>query len=99
VKESQECIARYLYYDCSCENFSKIKRKLELMLMDKENPLIVLDNCKYEEAIEVIKLKRRYSSNNARIITIWNQFDKNNIPDYVYLNLNIDLNDVLMVYH
>lgn len=95
VKESEEFIARYLYCDCFEENFNEIKKKIEQIFINKENPLIVLDNCDYDKAVEIKKLKRRHLSSKARIITIWNQDDKNSIQDCIYLNLNTDLNDVI----
>lgn len=95
VKNTPEFIARYLYYDCFIDDFEEVKKKIELILRKKENPIIVLDNCNSERAQNVIRIKRRYSSTNCKIITIWNQEEQNTISGYSYINLNVDLRDVV----
>ena len=96
IKEAEEFKARYLYCDCfENDDFAKIQEKLELILKLKDNSIIVLDNCDYPKAQRIILLKRRYLSSNCKIITIWNQDDKNISDDYAYINLNVDLHDVV----
>lgn len=95
VKNSTEFIARYLYCDCCNDDFEEVKKKIQLILRKKENPIIVLDNCNSEQAKNVIQIKKRYLSADCKIITIWNKEEQNTISGYVYVNLNIDLCDVV----
>ncbi len=95
IKNSAEFIARYLYCDCFIDDFEEVKKKIELILRKKENPIIILDNCNSEQAQNVIRIKRRYSSTNCKIITIWNQEEQSTLSGYVYVNLNVDLRDVV----
>lgn len=95
IKNSAEFLARYLYCDCSFDNFEDVKNKIVWILQEKENPIIVLDNCNSEQAQNVIRIKKRYSSANCKIITIWNQEEQNNLNEYAYVNLNVDLRDVV----
>lgn len=95
VKNTPEFIARYLYCDCFIDDLEVVKKKIELILRKKENPIIVLDNCNSEQAQNVIRIKRRYSSSNCKIITIWNQEEQDTISGYSYINLNVDLRDIV----
>ena len=95
VKNTPEFITRYLYCDCFIDDFEEVKKKIELILRKKENPIIVLDNCNSEQAQIVIRIKRRYSSSNCKILTISNQEEQNTISGYSYINLNVDLRDVV----
>lgn len=95
IKNSPEHIARYLYCDCFIDDFEEVKKKIELILRKKENPLIVLDNCNTEQAQFAIRIKRRYSSTNCKVITIWNQEERSTLEGFAYINLNVDLHDVV----
>ena len=95
INQSDEHKNTYLYCDCfDTDNFQDIINVLEKVFRTKEPAYIVIDNCDEVKASRVMKIKRRYQS-NAPLITIYNQYDEEELENCSYILLNRDLDDII----